>query len=251
MKSALNTTISAAWETLGADDPLWAILTRKDKRGNRWSVDEFFATGELDVRRLLDHRRACQITPPFRNVLDFGCGVGRLARVWAQHADSVTGVDVSSTMLDKGRDYNKDIPNLHFVHNTSTDLKVLGDRQYDLIFSYICLQHIPWPIASYIREFGRVCAPGGHVIFQLPTQPPPRAWIGIWRKKIIEGLPFGLGKLYRRMRGRSNASFDVFFIPTDDVLLVAQDAGLKLVRVFRDHSTGGNALGLIYLFSKY
>lgn len=204
------------------------------------------------MQRFLGYLRDCNIMPPFRNVLDFGCGVGRLSRVWAQHAASVIGIDVSSTMLNRGHYYNKDVPNLHFVHNTSNDLKILGDQQCDLIFSYICLQHIPWPIASsYIREFGRVCTPGGHVIFQLPTQPPSGSRISVWRKKIVEGLPFGLGKLYRRMRGRSVASFDVFFIPSDDVLLVAQEAGLHLVRVFRDHSTGGNGLGLIYLFSKH
>jgi hypothetical protein len=34
------------WNALGTVDPLWAILAYPERLGNRWSPEEFFATGE-------------------------------------------------------------------------------------------------------------------------------------------------------------------------------------------------------------
>ena len=39
------------WEHLAETDPLWAVLTHPGRKGGRWDVDEFFATGEaFDVK---------------------------------------------------------------------------------------------------------------------------------------------------------------------------------------------------------
>lgn len=38
------------WDILGKEDPLWAIISFEDKKGNKWDLAEFFASGE---RRLL------------------------------------------------------------------------------------------------------------------------------------------------------------------------------------------------------
>src|SRR5687768_12932320 len=37
------------WQTLGRDDPMWAVLSHADKRGGRWDPEEFLATGEVEV----------------------------------------------------------------------------------------------------------------------------------------------------------------------------------------------------------
>ena len=34
------------WDLLGKEDPLWAVLTEKDKKGNKWEAAEFLATGK-------------------------------------------------------------------------------------------------------------------------------------------------------------------------------------------------------------
>jgi len=64
------------------------------------------------------------------------------------------------------------------VHNTRRDLGVLGQRRFDLIYSDLVLQHmLPALSLSYIDEFLRLLAPGGLLVFQLPshrrTTPPP------------------------------------------------------------------------------
>ena len=40
------------WNEFGRSDPLWAILTAPDKKGNRWSVDEFLQTGRDEIAAL-------------------------------------------------------------------------------------------------------------------------------------------------------------------------------------------------------
>lgn len=55
------TTLAAFWNDLGARDPLWAILSSPDKRGNRWDLRSFFAPGEREISPLmhqLEGRRA-------------------------------------------------------------------------------------------------------------------------------------------------------------------------------------------------
>ena len=37
------------WDALAKADPLFAVLTKADKQGNRWAIDEFFATGVAEV----------------------------------------------------------------------------------------------------------------------------------------------------------------------------------------------------------
>ena len=41
------------WDHLGESDPLWAILSDPQKRGNRWDLESFFATGRHEVDEVL------------------------------------------------------------------------------------------------------------------------------------------------------------------------------------------------------
>ena len=49
------------WDEFGRTDPLWAILTAPDKKGNRWSVDEFLATGREEIAALMAYLDARQL----------------------------------------------------------------------------------------------------------------------------------------------------------------------------------------------
>jgi SAM-dependent methyltransferase len=240
------------WKTLGTEDPLWAVNSRPDKRGGRWELADFLRTGEEDVARCatLLQRRAGAPTR-FAHVLDFGCGVGRLVRAWSQRADSVTGVDISETMLEQGRRILADRPNTELVHNPRPDLACFQDERFDLVFSLICLQHIPWALAArYVTEFGRVCRPGGWVAFQLPTRVLGGAGIASLRQRIVEGLPFGLGARYRAWRHGSSAVFDVHFTPPERVEEAARAGGLDPITREPDGSAGANTEGFFYIFRK-
>jgi SAM-dependent methyltransferase len=157
------------WDEFGKQDPLWAIRTEPDKRGGKWDVAEFFGSGEVHVRELVG--RLTELDLPTHGVaLDFGCGVGRLTQAFADHFDEVWGIDIAPSMIEGAEAFNRHGSRVHYVVNDTSDLRRFDDASFDLVFSVIVLQHIRPDIAlSYVREFFRICKPGGAVVFQIPS----------------------------------------------------------------------------------
>jgi ubiquinone/menaquinone biosynthesis C-methylase UbiE len=156
------------WQSLGADDPLWAILSDPRAKGGKWSVEEFLRTGQMEIDRVFSWLDAQGLTPTnYGCALDFGCGVGRLTQALAKPFQRCTGVDVAASMVEAAR--KLDPPqNCEFVVNERSDLSVFPDASFDFIYSSIVLQHIPNPFAiSYITEFCRLLAPNGLLVFQV------------------------------------------------------------------------------------
>ncbi len=155
------------WSALGEDDPLWAVLSHKDKRGGRWQREEFLATGQAEIDAQLVTLAAAGYPRRKDLAVDFGCGAGRLSRALARHFDQVIGIDVSASMIATARALNADIANIEFRENTAADLLQIADASVDFVFSHITLQHIPTPLAlGYVDEFLRILAPGGVAVFQ-------------------------------------------------------------------------------------
>jgi hypothetical protein len=63
------------WDAFGRSDPLWAILTDPDRRGNRWDPVEFFETGRQEVAAIFQRAAAFNLPVRRHRALDFGCGV--------------------------------------------------------------------------------------------------------------------------------------------------------------------------------
>ena len=251
MKSGLPGLIKT-WEVLGKEDPLWAIFSDPEKRGGRWDLREFMETGEQNVAQYYELiTRHAHTSGTFSHVLDFGCGVGRLTFPWAKRAKRVTGVDISSGMLQIANDNLAGREHIEFVLNQNDDLRVFKGGEFDLVFSLVCLQHMPWPLAvSYIAEFSRICTAGGVVAFQLPTRTLQANRMATFRKSLIEFLPFGIGQHYRRWRHGSSAVFDVFYTPSSVVEATAATAGLKLLHREPDPAAGPTTEGFFYIFAK-
>lgn len=167
------------WEELAEVDPLWAVLSDPSRRGGRWQLDEFLATGEADVDRVL--RVAGELGRPARcgRVLDFGCGVGRVTRAFARHFDEAVGVDVATGMVEHARRLHADVPNARFE-----TISQLEDGAFDLVYSRIVLQHLPRPADAlgFVDDFLRATRPDGLVVFQLPDAIPWRRRLGLRRR---------------------------------------------------------------------
>jgi SAM-dependent methyltransferase len=136
-----------AWEEWGRRDPYFGVITDPKYRHaglNAHVKQDFFETGESHVHHVLATARKyvdSEFTP--RNVLDFGCGVGRLLVPFAKIADQVVGLDVSPSMLAEAR-RNCDERQLHNVRLLTSDDALSGlTDTFDLIHSSIVFQHIP------------------------------------------------------------------------------------------------------------
>jgi len=157
------------WEALGSIDPLWAILSDNSKRFDKWNQDEFFKTGEFEVENIMLEIKKLDIDLKKEEMLDFGCGVGRLARHYLKHFQKYNGSDISIAMIEKAKDLNKGLNAEFFINGE--DLKIFSDNKFNFVYSGIVLQHLPDKdfIKKYILEFKRVLGSGGLLVFQLPS----------------------------------------------------------------------------------
>jgi ubiquinone/menaquinone biosynthesis C-methylase UbiE len=162
------------WEGLAQTDPLWAICTHPDKKNQRWTREEFFATGQEEIAQVLRCVESLGLALDKRSAaLDFGCGAGRLTRAMAEHFAECWGVDIAPTMIKRAQELNADLPRCRFVLNARPDLAALqamlpSGMEFGFIYTSIVLQHIPIPLAAkYLREMMRVLMPGGVLVFQV------------------------------------------------------------------------------------
>ena len=158
------------WESLARHDPLWAVLSDPTRKGRKWDLPSFLETGRREISTLFYLLEDLKIAVDGRRALDFGCGVGRVTQALAEHFEQVIGVDISETMVRLAGRLNRHGDRVRYVLNQTDDLAVFPDPEFSFIYTNIVLQHIPPPPAwKYLAEFWRVLAPGGLLIFQLPS----------------------------------------------------------------------------------
>ena len=103
------------------------------------------------------------------NVLEIGCGIGRILIPMRKIFGNVTGIDISSEMVQLGQKYVSDIPNCSIVENNGTDLAEFSDNSFDFCYSFIVFQHIPEKqiVENYIKEVSRILKPSCLFRFQV------------------------------------------------------------------------------------
>lgn len=177
------------WNAHGEIDPMWAILSLADKRGNAWNADEFFALGVQQIDGLMATIDRLRITRPTGPALDFGCGVGRLTQALLQYVDKCFGIDIAASMIERAQELNRHGERAIYLVNSRNDLQMFPDNHFGLIYSSIVLQHMePRYSLGYIREFVRAIRPGGLGVFQLPGGPRP---VEDLQKQFPEHVAFG------------------------------------------------------------
>lgn len=187
------------WDRQAHSDPMWAILTDPAKAGGRWNRDEFFATGIHEIGVFMQQAAAWGKPVARRSALDFGCGIGRLTQALAEHFDQVYGVDISPGMIDLARRHNRKAARVEYVSNSDTRLGEFANGSIDMIYSWITLQHVrPRYARLYIREFLRVLAPGGLLLFQYPSKPISlRSRLGRWKALLSRPRPMYMNGMDR------------------------------------------------------
>jgi SAM-dependent methyltransferase len=194
--------LQQTWETLAQTDPLWAICTDPRKKSGRWGLEEFFATGEEEIRTVLEHVAGLGLAVRSGGrALDFGCGVGRLTRALAARFGECVGVDISATMVALAEQHT-DGGKCSFVVNDRADLSRFPAGQFAFVYSSIVLQHMsPEYMKCYLREFARVLEPGGIVVCQIPEWiKTRREQIGLLRQRL------GLRTRVKKLLGMNSAA---------------------------------------------
>ena len=224
------------WHAFGKMDPMWAILTWPDRKENKWQRDEFFQTGIIEINLIMQYVESLGITIPRHKALDFGCGIGRLTQALANYFEEVYGVDISPSMLELAEQYNNYGNRCQYWLNDVDNLRLFNDDSFDFIYSLITLQHIqPQYSKKYIKEFLRILAPGGLLIFHLPElRPLHDSSPGNRSKQFIKDVtPEILLHFYRRVKARrlEQPIMEVYGIERAEILRFLAEHGATIVDV--------------------
>lgn len=220
--------VKKTYERWGADDPMYAVLTRHDRAGGKWDAEAFFRHGREEVARVVSDLDQLGVDIRGCQALDFGCGVGRLTQALADFAAEVTGVDIAESMVEAARSYDRHEGAVRYRLNTSPDLALFDDATFDFVYSNITLQHVPPRFGrAYIREFFRVVRPGGCVLFQMRSG--PRIEPGSLRALLYRLNREHLRHLVQRLRGRP--PYEIHFIAREQIEEIVAEAGGELIDV--------------------
>ena len=238
------------WEEYGVNDAYFAVSTFDKFRSS--NIDEsakaeFFDTGRVHIDEVwteLESAFGNQIHT--KRAIDYGCGVGRLLLPMAAKSDSVTGVDISSAMLDETRRNAEAMGRSNVTLQTADEFMVADEDTYDLVHSYIVLQHIS-PVLGYqiIDKLVRRLEPGGfgmlHVTFKDPSSSFQQ-----FRFKIYRDVP-GVHRLMNLVRGIKERLMPMYEYDREKVLAILSDHGCE-VSAIRDTDHG--FLGGMIFFRK-
>lgn len=100
---------------------------------------------------------------PADRVLEVGVGTGINADLYPKEC-SVTGIDLSSSMLEKARDRvaRKHIRNVRLLEMDAADIR-FADETFDIVYAPYLISVVPDPVAV-AREMRRVCRTGGRIV---------------------------------------------------------------------------------------
>jgi 2-polyprenyl-3-methyl-5-hydroxy-6-metoxy-1,4-benzoquinol methylase len=193
-RSAVGGASDARWEMFVDREPYFAVLTSpKYLRRNFTAINEreFFQSGETFVDwalRIIEQRLIPHFAPA--SILEYGCGVGRLAIPFARRPGSITAVDLSPTMLAvAGREASKcGISHIRF--QTVSEFQA-HDRVFDLVNCYSVFQQVRQDGGLVLlRELIERIGPGGVGVFHFPYQLTSSRLVRVtrWLRSAAPGL---------------------------------------------------------------
>src|SRR5258708_5916011 len=95
------------------------------------------------------------------NILDIGCGPGRLTVKLASAGRTVTGVDLSPEMIVRARTHGSDCPHVTFLCDDFLE-RDFAAQQFDCVISVAVLHHMPIDVA--VPRMIELLRPGGRLV---------------------------------------------------------------------------------------
>jgi 2-polyprenyl-3-methyl-5-hydroxy-6-metoxy-1,4-benzoquinol methylase len=195
---------------------------------------EFFLKTKAVLLKEIVSRHFGEFARP--NLLDVGCGVGRLHSLLANNFGRISGVDMSAESIEQARCDN---PGVDYRINAGPDLPY-DSESFDIVTAVNVVHHVPpvmWP--TFIMELKRVTRLGGLVcvIEHNPFNPITR--LGVLRCPFDKDANLLSARRARRLltqAGLTNVRSEHF---------VLFPVSSSVTRVF-EHWLGALALGAQY-----
>ena len=119
------------------------------------------ANGAKSIRCILE-RNGKQISD-FQNILDFGCGCGRIIRHWnGIQGIKISGTDINSLLIKWAR---KKLKFAHFRTNSLFSRLTYPDEAFDFIYAISVFTHLKEELQLWwMNELTRILRPGGFLL---------------------------------------------------------------------------------------
>jgi SAM-dependent methyltransferase len=173
----------AMWAAYGDAAPFWSSLLKEPRyiRPGPEDKAEFWASGVKDVDRIETLARAVGTTLVGKEVLDHGCGIGRVAHgLRSVGAKAITAADVSMPHLKEAMKHMPADPTAATIKfRLIADEAPLGPQVdpdgngFDVVVSLLTLHHMrPAPMKAAIRDLLGLLGPASwaflHIAFLVP-----------------------------------------------------------------------------------
>lgn len=146
---------------------------------------DFWKTGEKEAVFLNKYVNASS------NVLDVGCGIGRVMKFIAPNCKDITGVDTSTLILRRAKKEQRNFKNCHFYRQDFKNLKALPFSSFDLIYSFYVLQHMEKEDAYLcLRLMQRLLKPAGVICLQFPDFTSEH-YFSLFENYALDGSKYG------------------------------------------------------------
>jgi predicted TPR repeat methyltransferase len=106
---------------------------------------------------------------PTRQLLDLGCGIGRLELALSGRVGAITGVDLSPGMIREARVRCAHLPNVALRQTSGWDLAPFPDRRFDAVIAVDSVPYLyqaggPKLVLVLLGEAARVLRSGGDLV---------------------------------------------------------------------------------------
>ena len=213
------------WDARAAEDAFYFVDNRLEY--GRPDADRFWAGGVEVLDAMLPELGVA--IEPGDEVVEIGCGLGRVTRALAARGASVRALDVSPRMLERAQALNPSLANVDWVLGDGRTLLGIESASADACFSFVVFQHLPDPemTLGYVREIGRVLRPGGWAAIQVSNDPDlhrGRSGLGRALARIREAARLG-------PRGQDDPAWLGSAVDLELLSEAASEAGMRTERV--------------------
>jgi len=158
------------WDRAAAIEPYYSVLSqpRFFLANVRENPAPFFETGEADVEKWIGTIRALDRDARLHEVLELGCGPGRLLPALLRRGMKVTAVDASPRMLELAKEHaSRSGDGVTFVD--ASTFFAGDDARFHLILVSHVMQHVPASDgAELVQALAQRLRRGGYLQLDLP-----------------------------------------------------------------------------------